>query len=161
MTDHVDDIESLNEIIAQCGSFLTVRDDYIYFIHYSAKGFLTKNAYSRIFPTGTSPVQFSILARALEAMSNTLRHDIYGIRLPGFPAEQIKPPDPDLLGEIRCSCVYWVDHLAACNTAIKVTGGFQDSNHLDGTLLKHHLHSIRALCDEGPIHRFLTKHLLH
>ncbi|KAK3946552.1 NACHT domain-containing protein [Pseudoneurospora amorphoporcata] len=40
-----DDLESLEEIIRLCGSFLTIRERTIYFVHQSAKDFLLGNAF--------------------------------------------------------------------------------------------------------------------
>ena len=40
--DIFDDIDSLNEIVGRCRSFLSIRDHAIYFVHQSAKDFLLK-----------------------------------------------------------------------------------------------------------------------
>src|SRR5947199_6758103 len=37
LEDYSDDLESLREIIGLCGSFLTIREDTVYFVHQSAK----------------------------------------------------------------------------------------------------------------------------
>src|SRR6185437_7492249 len=42
--DDSDDAESLKEVIALCGSFLTVRDNHVYIVHQSAKDYLSGNA---------------------------------------------------------------------------------------------------------------------
>jgi len=44
-------------------------------------------------------------------MSRTLQRDIYSLGALGYPAEQVKPPDLDLLAASRYSCIYWIDHL--------------------------------------------------
>jgi hypothetical protein len=48
----VDDLESLRDIIGLCGSFLTLREDVVYFVHQSAKDFLLTKASDDVFPSG-------------------------------------------------------------------------------------------------------------
>ncbi|KAK1783508.1 NACHT domain-containing protein [Copromyces sp. CBS 386.78] len=146
-----DDLESLEEIIRLCGSFLTIRERTIYFVHQSAKDFLLGNAFDKagnqasqeafswIFPSGKEDVNYTIFSRSLKAMSIVLRRDMYDLSAPGFPSDKVQVPDPDPLATVRYSCVYWVDHL--CDSA-------------SGTNTKRHL-----LWDEA-IYTFLkTKYL--
>ena len=51
-------------------------------------------------------------------MSETLHRDMYSLRDPGIPIDQVAQPEPDPLAQVRYSCVYWVDH-------------FYDSDHGD------------------------------
>jgi hypothetical protein len=87
-------------------------------------------------------VHHAIFARSLQAMSKTLRRDMYGLQEPGFSIEDVKQPDPDPLASSRYSCIYWVDHLcksdAACSPTYK-----QDVQ------------------DEGAVHAFLKASYLH
>ncbi|WPJ67032.1 hypothetical protein SMAC4_14111 [Sordaria macrospora] len=154
MSDDIsDDPQSLEELIGLCGSFLTLRDQTVYFIHQSAKDFLLGNASDKagnqafletfkwIFPSGKEDVNYTIFSRSLDAMSTTLRRDIYGLRAPGFLSDKVQIPNPDPLATVRYSCVYWVDHL--CES-------------VSGTNTKWHNH----LRDEKVVHKFLeTKYL--
>lgn len=45
------DTVNLSDLINQCGSFLTIRDEVIYFMHQSAKEFLSGPEGSHVFPT--------------------------------------------------------------------------------------------------------------
>jgi hypothetical protein len=110
-----DDVESLQEIISLCGSFLTIREDIIYFVHQSAKDYLITKAFAIIFPSGREETHYEIFSRSLHVMSRTLRRDIYDLRAPGYLIEQVKPPDPDPLAALRYSCIYWVDHVCDWN----------------------------------------------
>ncbi|OCK73083.1 HET-domain-containing protein, partial [Lepidopterella palustris CBS 459.81] len=116
LDDISDDIESLQEIIGLCGSFLTVRNSTIYFVHQSAKDYLLAKASAKIFPFGMGEAHHEIFSRSLEAMSRTLRRDIYDLGSLGYPIESVKQPDPDPLTASRYSCVYWVDHLCDWNS---------------------------------------------
>jgi hypothetical protein len=40
LEDEAEDLAAVQDIISQCGSFLTLRDNTIYFVHQSAKDFL-------------------------------------------------------------------------------------------------------------------------
>ncbi|KAH6692771.1 NACHT domain-containing protein, partial [Leptodontidium sp. MPI-SDFR-AT-0119] len=104
-------LDKVVKVVNKCGSFLTVRDNRTYFIHQSAKDFLLKNAFDRVFPSGKADVIYTMFSRSLEVMSKTLRRDIYGLRAPGYPIEMVEPPAPDPLAAAQYSCLYWVDHL--------------------------------------------------
>ena len=114
LEDTSDDRKSLVEMISLCGSFLTTRNDTIYFVHQSAKDYLVEKASAEIFPHGMREIHHDIFSRSLQTMSRTLRRDIYGLGRPGYPIEQVEPPDPDPLAASRYSCIYWVDHLCEC-----------------------------------------------
>ncbi|KAK7403732.1 hypothetical protein QQX98_010504 [Neonectria punicea] len=133
------DQDDLKEIIQSCGSFLTLREDVIYFLHQSAKDYLLNKASDQILPSGTAHQHHAIFSRSLEALSGTLRRDIYSLSAPGFSIDQISPPDPDPLASIRYSCVYWADHLS-------------DSD------LKARRRDLR---DSGVIHNFFQKKYLY
>jgi hypothetical protein len=148
-----DDPGSLEEIIKLCGSFLTLREQTVYFVHQSAKDFLlgkasdkasnkaSQEAFDWVFPSGTGNVDHIIFSRSLDAMFTTLRRDMYGLGAPGFLIDNVRVPDPDPLGTVRYSCVYWVDHL--CHS---VSG---TSTHQDDVLQ-----------DDKAVHSFLkTKYL--
>ncbi|KAL7904015.1 hypothetical protein GGI35DRAFT_245231 [Trichoderma velutinum] len=107
------DAKLINKAIGFCGSFLTVRDSRVYVIHQSAKDYLSGKAASTIFPSSSADVHGVIFARSLQAMSATLRRNIYNLYPPGLPINAIKAPDPDPLAAVRYSCVYWVDHFCS------------------------------------------------
>ncbi|PNP53257.1 hypothetical protein FNYG_15766 [Fusarium nygamai] len=110
----------LEEIIRACGSFLTLREGVIYFVHQSAKDFLLNKAFDQILPSGAADQHHAIFSRSLEALSETLERDVYELGVPGFPIDQVSPPEPDPLASIRYSCVFWVDHLDDSEPQAKV-----------------------------------------
>lgn len=109
-----DDQESMQEIIGLCGSFLTLREETVYFVHQSAKDFLwrrpsegtSKGAFDEIFPSRTSDIHHAIFSASLQTMSNTLSRDMYDLKKLGYPAEKINKPDPDPLAVSRYACSY-------------------------------------------------------
>lgn len=132
------DTEFLREIVALCGSFLTIREDTIYFVHQSAKDHLSKNDHA-IFPL--EDVHDNIFSLSLRAMNKILRKNIYELQDPAYLTENgigMPHAGPDPLSPIRYSCVHWVDHLRDKNAL-----GRDDPS------------------DDGVVSSFIRKHLLH
>ncbi|KAN0070408.1 vegetative incompatibility protein HET-E-1 [Elaphomyces granulatus] len=139
LQEKVRNLEDLERIINMCGSFLTIRDHYVYFIHQSAKDYLTINASAIIFPAGHERIHYDMFSRSLDALSKTLRRDIYNLQDPGGMMKDM--PDPDPLAFIKYSCMFWVDHLCKA-----------DDKNLDVK---------KKLSDDGAIFAFLKEHFLH
>jgi hypothetical protein len=143
--DIANDHESLAEIIGLCGSFLSLREDTISFVHQSAKDFLVKEASNDIFLSGTNNIHHTIFSRSLQVMSRTLRRDIYNLSSPGISIDQVKPPDPDLLAAARYSCLYWVDHLLDCMTKGNTMNDLKDGGSVYSFLCQSSLYWLEAL----------------
>ncbi|KAK4888989.1 hypothetical protein LTR27_012165 [Elasticomyces elasticus] len=56
LENFVNDLRSVQDIINLCGSFLTLREDTVYFVHQSAKDFILTNAFDDVFPDGIQAV---------------------------------------------------------------------------------------------------------
>ena len=65
---------------------------------------------------------------------------MYSLQDPGSMVENV--PDPDPLGSIRYSCLFWVDHICKAD---------------DLSLVDHR----KELLDGGAIFTFLREHFLH
>lgn len=139
--DTPDDLELLREIISHYGSFLTIQEGIIYFVHQSAKDYLLTYEFDSIFPSGNGDAHYAIFWRSLKAMSQTLQQDIYKLSLPGISINLVQVPDPDPLASLRYSCVYWGSH-------------FQDA-------YKGSSSCQRNLTDDGAIYQFLQKYFLY
>ncbi|KAH0495805.1 hypothetical protein TgHK011_009335 [Trichoderma gracile] len=96
--------ETLRKLIQMCGSFLTIQDQTIYFIHQSAKDYLVQ--------TGNHVIHHDIYSRSVRALKSQggLRANIYALTYPGAKIEEISPPHPDPLEHIQYCCVYWLQH---------------------------------------------------
>ena len=119
----VDDLESVRKIIGLCGSFLTLREDTVYFVHQSAKDFLFADAYNEVFPQGAEATHHVIFLRSLAILSQTLHRDMYSLEALGVAIEDAQPPRPDPLAASRYSCVYWIDHLCDSKPESWADGG--------------------------------------
>jgi hypothetical protein len=145
MPEGVSDDESLIQIIELCGSFLTLRERTIAFVHQSAKDFLLEKVSKEIFLSGMKDEHHTIFSRSLQVMSKTLRRNVYGLGAPGSPIDQVVQPDPDPLAPARYSCVYWVDHLYDCAPTNNATNDLQDGGSVHEFLLQKYLYWLEAL----------------
>jgi hypothetical protein len=142
LEDLESDLDSVREIVGHCGSFLTLRDDTVYFVHQSAKDFLFERAFGPILLKGIEATHQAIFLRSLTILSRTLHKDMYGLKFLGSPVENAEPPTPDPLAALRYPCVYWIDHL-------------HDS------ISKSVAHSVSELQVRGVIDVFLRKKYLY
>ncbi|RYO92932.1 hypothetical protein DL762_001423 [Monosporascus cannonballus] len=124
--DGITYLADLMRIVKMCGSFLTIRNNYVYFIHPSVKDYLSDKASNTIFPSGPTDGHHAIFSRSLQAMS-TLQRDIYNLHHPGLLIGEIKAPDPDPLAAIRYSCVHWIGHF--CDVYSSSRSGDQVGPH--------------------------------
>ncbi|KAJ5916485.1 hypothetical protein N7504_000500 [Penicillium tannophilum] len=145
------DLKAISGIIAMCGSFLTLRQNTVEFIHQSAKEFLLQQAHTRIFPGGIKAKHHLIFTRTLSSLFQTLQRDIYDIKAPGLPATQVEKPSPDPLRSIRYACVYWVEHLQAGGYDRTMDPSLSDGGNIDGFLQQKFLQWLEALSILGSI----------
>ncbi len=84
-----EDSESLVEIIELCGSFLTVRNNTISFVHQSAKDFLIEKASGEIFSDGRKATHRTIFSRSLQVISKHYNAISTASALPAFPLNKL------------------------------------------------------------------------
>jgi hypothetical protein len=69
LVDMLEDIsnnpELVTDIIRLYGSFLTIRNSAIYFMHQSVKDFLLKEVFNKIFPSRLVEIYYIIISRSL------------------------------------------------------------------------------------------------
>ncbi|KAF2190334.1 hypothetical protein K469DRAFT_27861 [Zopfia rhizophila CBS 207.26] len=143
------DLESIQEIVSLCGSFLTIREDTVYFVHQSAKDFLIAKASKEVFPSGREYIHRNTFSRSLQVLSRTLQRDIYRLDAVGYPTEQIEQLDldSDPLLTSRYSCVYWVDHLCDSGPVSLASSAdnMQDGGAISMFLKEKYLYWLEAL----------------
>ncbi|KAH7012684.1 uncharacterized protein B0I36DRAFT_378380 [Microdochium trichocladiopsis] len=101
----------LVDVIEHCGSFSTLRNNTIYFIHQSAKDFLLSKSTNQLFKYGIRHQHGEIFTQALQTISSALHRTMYDLQEPGCIIHEIQPPNSDPLAAIAYSRVYWIDHL--------------------------------------------------
>lgn len=136
------ELRDIRDMAKTCGSILSIRDNTVYFIHQSAKDYLVENATRRIFPILHQ--HYKMFEASLDAMSNILEYDMYGLEDPGIHIDDVplKDIDFDPLASIRYCCVFWVEHL--------VSGyefeGFENSKYLKDDERLHSFLKEKFLC---------------
>ncbi|KAH8803579.1 hypothetical protein F5884DRAFT_682177, partial [Xylogone sp. PMI_703] len=140
-------LKLIEKIVYSCGSFISIRDGTIYFMHQSAKDYMISNKADKIFLTGKAAIHYAIFSRSLHAISQTLHRDIYKLRSLGYPIERVKQPDPDPLAMIRYSCIHWVDHLyhSDVDKSKEYRYDLQEGGAVDNFLRRKYLYWIEAL----------------
>lgn len=104
-----EDLSSIAKLVTMCGSFLTMNQNKVYFIHQSAKDFLTAEKLSM----DVAQRHADIFKRSIAAISK-LPKNIYSLTSYGPRPEDAQPPDPNPLASMSYSCFYWANHL--CDT---------------------------------------------
>ncbi|KAL6895276.1 WD40 repeat-like protein [Trichoderma longibrachiatum] len=132
----------LRTLIGTCGSFLTVKDEIVYFVHQSSKDYLTTNerAQSTLFPNGEDPVHYRMVMRSLETMELQLCQNVYKLKSHAILIDDIAKQEPDPLLALRYPCFHWLHHL--CDSMVSFD--LCDSKVLE-FLRKHILHWLEAM----------------
>ncbi|KAJ5293252.1 Nuc-1 negative regulatory protein preg [Penicillium atrosanguineum] len=140
--------QNLADLIRDCGSFLRLCGRTVFLVHQSATDFLLREASNEkfsVFPQGIQAKHHEVFSRSLQAISEILRRDIYNIKHPGFPIEQVRQPNPDPLAKARYSCIYWVDHLQDCDSSPNINQDLHEGGAVDDFLRRKYLHWIESL----------------
>jgi hypothetical protein len=159
-------LDDLKGIVGMCGSFLSIRDDYIYLVHQSAKDYLSHNKVSAtVFPSGPSEIHRRIFRESLKNLSARLQCNIYNLSDPAILASEVAspPPDHDPLIDLRYSCTYWIDHLIEDISTSDDGSISKDYKAASDFFREHLLHWLESLSLIGEIrHGILAlKTLVH
>lgn len=153
LADFTDDLESVQEIIGLCGSFLTLQDNTVYFVHQSAKDFLVTKASNDVFPDGAECIHQDIFQKSLTVLQKTLCRDMYNLQAPGHPVKDVKPPTIDPLATSRYPCIYWIDHF--CDSKRKAlahsAANQEDARTVNTFIRQKYLYWLEALSLCGSI----------
>jgi hypothetical protein len=147
------DLQSLKDLVARSGSFLTLRDETIYFVHQSVKDYFVSGKGSIIFSSGQSEEHRNIMGRSLKIMSETLKRDMCDLRMPGtliseLESGRVKMHLPRRIHYARC---YWIDHLREAYCLQRTQISQHDANQTYEFLRRHFLHWLEALSLMGKM----------
>lgn len=118
LKEFADDPKTVREIVELCGSFLTVKENTVYFVHQSAQDFLLADAKDEIFPNSIDIAHQEIFLRSLAVLIGQLHRNMYKLKGLDASVDTAQPPSPDPLASLRYSCVYWIDHLCKARSTI-------------------------------------------
>lgn len=154
--DISEDDEALLEIIAICGSFLTLRENVVIFVHQSAKEFLLEKAQLEVFPGDKEAEHLAIFSRSLRILFTTLRRNILDIKFDESSSNKITQPCPNPLAAAKYACVYWVDHLQEGWRGKDKENSLDDGGCVDDFLRQKYLHWLEALGILGSVLEGIT-----
>ncbi|KAF3317477.1 hypothetical protein TWF173_011130 [Orbilia oligospora] len=145
--------DMIEALVKDCGSFLTVRQNTIYFVHQSAKDFLLEeNSFATFFSGRPKYIHYSMFSYSLQAMSKSLRKNIYSLPRPEFEINNdLRVPEPDPLASVRYSCTHWVGHFLEENYGDNCLSNNNDYHTILNFLQKHFLHWVEALSLMGML----------
>ncbi|KAJ6016426.1 hypothetical protein N7540_011017 [Penicillium herquei] len=149
--DGFDDLDTLLEVIGICGSFLTLRESTVTFVHQSAKDFLTREAFTELFPKGLDSEHYTIFSQCLKVLFKTLRRDMFDLKFPGISTKDISVPSPDPLASAEYACIYWADHLDACKDSATYRLSLKNKETLKTFLQQKYLYWLEALSILGSL----------
>ncbi|KAF4435262.1 Vegetative incompatibility HET-E-1 [Fusarium acutatum] len=108
---NIDEV-TIPDLIMECGSFLTTKNNTVVFVHKSAKEFLLKESSNWLFRSGLAQHQYDLFQRCV-AILQSLHKDMYDLFYPGISLEEAlrNCPNPDPLSNLEYACVFWADHM--------------------------------------------------
>lgn len=139
--------EGVSDLVGQCGSFITIREETAYLVHQSAKDFLSDRKRKDIFASGQEHEHAVTTRLCLEFMSNKLKKDICDFKTPGiclgdFDETRIETYLPF---HIQYACLHWVDHLQQAGPTEQETLLLGEDCRVFGFFKRHFLHWLEAL----------------
>jgi hypothetical protein len=140
-----DNLQYLRDLVERCGSFLTLRNDTVFFIHQSAKDYIVSGKGQVDLRFNLAVEHGQVTRRSLSVLQTALKQDICDLRKPGILRSEIgEEVVRRALYRIEYACCYWVYHLS------------------DYFMRPNMAVSDKAMISDGGIvHRFLQEHLLH
>ncbi|KAJ5751295.1 hypothetical protein N7533_008323 [Penicillium manginii] len=145
------DHKDLLEIIAICGSFLTLREETIVFVHQSAKEFLLEKARIELFPGDKEAAHLAIFARSLQTIFKTLRRNILGVANLGTSTKEFIQLSPNPLAAVKYACEYWIDHLQEGWSGKVKDHSLNNGGCVDRFLRQNYLHWLESLGILGSV----------
>jgi len=105
--DKFGDIHGIFDLVNRCSSFLSIREDTVFFVHLSAYDYFTLGRGKQVF-NGTTMVEHEkITYRLLHSMCHTLRRDICSLKEPGVRIQEArKCISGTALSHIAYACEY-------------------------------------------------------
>jgi len=100
-------------LVERCGSFLTLRNETIFFIHQLAKDYLPSGNGRKVLRWDQVEEHGKTTSQSLNILSKTLKREICGLHKPGTLTSEVRERvvEESLL-RIACAYCYWVYHLS-------------------------------------------------
>ena len=116
LPENLHNLSYIEDFVTSCGSFVTIREEFIFFVHQSAKDYLTSGKGSQLFPSGLQSFHGQLARGLVKLMSKYLRRNICELYPPGIPGIPQHLTKWGIVGRflphhLQYACHYWTDHL--------------------------------------------------
>ncbi|XEV04990.1 hypothetical protein FSHL1_010277 [Fusarium sambucinum] len=140
-------VEEFEDIIALCGSFLTVQRRFVYFIHDTAKDYLIGDASGFEFD---QEQQHAILfSQSLNNLTHSLHGDILHL-------ESDHPrTTEEALRSFSYQCIHWISHLSKCASSV-LERELTDGGRIDVFLRRKFLFWVETLGYQNSVRFGIT-----
>jgi hypothetical protein len=120
----IDDLQTIDDLVISCGSFLTTHDGIISFVHQSAKDYFTTGSGCAIFSYGQPQAHEQLARRLLDSMPQAPTTKISGVRWPGTQVQEAvdKVVRQCLPPHVQYACCHWTDHVKASRMSLEDGG---------------------------------------
>ena len=141
------DPSDLEELVGLCGSFITIRKETVYFVHQSAKDYLSDGKRSDIFLSGQEHEHANTARQCLEVMSSTLKKDVCNFQTPGICLSEVEESriEAHIPFHAQYACLYWVDHFQQTRPTQQETLGLREGGRVHQFFQRHFLHWLEIL----------------
>lgn len=107
--DDSPNFDALRDLIERCGSFILVSEETIYFVHQSAKDYLSAGSSSRNFPFDRLQEHTSIAEKCLDTLNLCLEDHKFPDPA-SLSKQALEKDELRLLSRIAYACSYWIHH---------------------------------------------------
>ena len=130
-----DNLKYIDELIKECGSFLTIRDNTVEFVHKSAQDYVKNHLQS-------VNMHLEIYRCSMRAMSQTLKRNIFELNGIASDTKDLQSPDTNPLTPIAYCCLYWAKHL---ERSASIANEISERSPLSAFFYKHYLFWLEAV----------------
>lgn len=149
-------------VVNNCGSFLTVRNGSVYFVHTSVKDYLDSSiCHDVIHPESAAHSHLNVVLNGLNQMDHTLKANMHNLADPDSTLNDIDIPQDSPTLVFHYASVFWVDHVYAmlreansCRLCVSRPSHVCEKSEEKNVC-------IMLLSDDGPVLFFLSHHFLH
>jgi hypothetical protein len=141
-----EDLDTRKELVETCGSFITVRDDVVYFVHQSAKDYFTVGPGQGIISSTIATLHELLARRCVQLMTESLKRNMCGLRHPGVLVSEVPKTTIDRnLVRVQYSCQYWLRHVLAHHNSKTTSIDLNDGGYIDVFLQSKFLYWLETL----------------
>lgn len=146
------DLKSFQTLVEACGSFFTIRDNVVYFVHKSANDYFTDGKGLEIFPPNISSPHTLLARHCINVMNRSLERNMCDIAHPGVNVSALsKQIIEGKLMRVQYACQYAFRHISKNHDLNGDSVDLNDGGCLDSFLRTKFLYWLEALSWIGKV----------